>query len=226
MVLIINTSKKQAQSVSDIFYYMGIISCFATPKEAFSEISDLYRAVIVLNPESFPDIEDFVTKIKSYASSVPIFAISDVIQQSSVSSIFDECFSDTIYSSELAERIMIYQNQRNMPVTGHYRLAGIDASCYNVNVNVFEKTVPFTKTETMILRYLISSYPIPQSPANILKYAFKPTRKPEITSIRTHISVMNKKFRDITDKNLFVTVPKLGYAISTPEILKSLNEAT
>ena len=75
MVLIINTSKKQAQSVSDIFYYMGIISCFATPKEAFSEISDLYRAVIVLNPESFPDIEDFVTKIKSYASSVPIFAI-------------------------------------------------------------------------------------------------------------------------------------------------------
>ncbi len=226
MILIISTAKRKAQAISDMFYYMGIVSYAATPCEALSEISTLYRAVLVLDPDGLPDTNSFVQKLRSYASSVPIFAITDAEACPHSTVLFDGRYPDSIYSSTLLERIVAYQSQRRLPLTAHYMLAGIDASCTSDAVTVFDKAVSFTKTETMILRYLIASYPIPQTPKSIIKYAFKPARKPEITSIRTHVSVMNKKFRDVRGKNLFVSVPRQGYTVSTPEILKSLAEAT
>ena len=76
----------------------------------------------------------------------------------------------------------------------------------------------------MILRYLIAYYPTPQSAKRIVKYAYKPTKKPEISSIRTHISVMNKKFRELTGRNLLLSLDKEGYVVSTPELVKTLTE--
>lgn len=218
MVLIISASKKRAQVINDIFYYMGVLSCAVTPKEALSEISGLYRAVLLLEPTELPDPEEYVTKLRSYASSVPIFAISE--KATVPMGIFDASFNDSIYSSTLIEEIVRYQNERGLPLTAHYRLAGIDASCNSERVSVFDTSLNFTKTETMILRYLIASYPAPQNAGRIVKYAYKPSKRPEISSIRTHISVMNRKFREITGRNLFVGLEKEGYVVSTPEILK------
>ena len=62
MVLIISTSRKTAEVISDMFYYMGVISYAATPTEALSEFSGLYRAALLVNPEALPDHEDFVSK--------------------------------------------------------------------------------------------------------------------------------------------------------------------
>ena len=220
MVLVISSSKKKAQLVSDIFYYMGVISYAATPVEALSEFSGIYRAALVIEPNELPDQDEFVYKLHSYARSVPVFAISDADHQ--VSKAFDGSFANSIYSSTLVEEIVRYQSERELTLTAHYRLAGIDASCTSERVALFDKTVAFTKTETMILRYLIASYPTPQSAKRIVKYAYKPTKKPEISSIRTHISVMNRKFREIAGKNLCLSVDKEGYVICTPQIVKSL----
>ena len=41
MLLIIDSMKRNAQAISDIFYYMGVLSYAATPCEALSEISGL-----------------------------------------------------------------------------------------------------------------------------------------------------------------------------------------
>ena len=224
MVLIIGTMKRKAQAISDIFYYMGVLSYAATPSEALSEISGLYSAVLVLNPENLPDAKNFVERLRSYDARVPVFAITDASFECYPSYVFDGSYPDSIYSSTLVEEIVRYQMKRNLPLTAHYRLAGIDASCDKERVTVFDKAIDFTKTETMILRYLISSYPIPQSAKEIIKYAFKPSRKPEITSIRTHVSVMNRKFREIKGKNLFINIQGKGYVVSTPEMLKSLSE--
>ena len=220
MVLIISASKKKAQLISDIFYYMGVVSYAASPKEAFSEISSRYRASLILDPEELADEESFAEKLRSYASAVPIFAISDSEKYNV--DLYNGCFKNSIYSSTLVEQIVRYQNDHRLPLTAHYRLAGIDASCNSERVTVFDKSTSFTKTETMILRYLIASYPLPQNAKSIVKYAYKPTKKPELASIRTHISVMNKKFREMTGKNLFVGIEKEGYVVSTPEILSSL----
>ena len=223
MVLIISSSMTRARLISDIFYYMGVISYAATPAEALSEFSGIYRAALVIEPNGLADLEGFVAKLRSYAATVPIFAISDSGNHNS--DIFNGTFQDSIYSSSLIKEIVRYQNEYMLPVSAQYRLAGIDASCVSENVTLFDKPIPFTKTETMILRYLIASYPTPQSARKIVKYTYKPTRRPQISSIRTHISVMNKKFRDITDKSLFLSLDNEGYVISTPQILKMLSEA-
>lgn len=224
MLLIISSAKKNAQAVSDMFYYMGVVSYAATPAEALTEISEQYRAVLILEPENLADTEDYIRKIRSYKSNIPIFAVYGKGHPLLCSELFDGCFGDNSYSSTLVEEIVRYQIMHKLPKTAHYRLAGIDASCDKSAVTVFDKPINFTKTETMILRYLIACYPAPQSAKNIVKYAFKPTRKPEITSIRTHISVMNKKFRERTGKTLCASVPTVGYTVSTPEFIKEYAE--
>lgn len=219
MVLIIDTAKRNARAVSDIFYYMGILSYAVTPAEALSEASTEYKAALILEPENLPDVEDYVKRLKSYSYKLPVFAITDSELPRSTLDLFDGHFKDSMYSSEIAEGIITYQAQRGLPIIGCYRLAGIDASCDINDISAFGKSLGFTKTEKMILRYLISSYPTPKSAASILKYAFKPSRKPEVASIRTHVSVMNKKFRQIRGRNLFLGIPAAGYVVSTPEIL-------
>ena len=223
MVLIISTSKRKAQIINEIFYYMGVLSYAATPTEALSEISGVYRAALVLDPQDLPDTVSFISKLKSYASLIPIFAISD--SNDYQKDVFDGNFKNSIYSSTLIEKIVEYQYNHKLPLSAHYRVAGIDASCDSERVTFFDKTIPFTKTEVMILRYLIASYSTPQDARSILKYAYKHSKKPESASIRTHISVMNRKFRDSTGKHLFFSIEKEGYFISTPETAKILTTA-
>lgn len=219
MVLIISSSRKTAEVISDMFYYMGVISYAATPTEALSEFSVLYRAALVIHPEVLPDRTDFISKLRSYARSVPIFAISDSTEENAA---FDGVYLDSIYSSTLLEQIVQYQRERSLPLSAHYRLVGIDASCTAERVTYFDNPIPFTKTETMILRYLIATYPVPQSAKRIVKYAYKPTKKPEAASIRTHLSVMNKRFRQISGKDLCLSIGKEGYVIATPKVIKEL----
>ena len=223
MVLIIDTSKRTAESISDIFYYMGILSKAATPKEALSEISPVYRAVLISNPDTFPDIEDYTKRLSQYAALVPFFSVSDNPNNPLFRHLFTKNYHNSVYSSSLATDIMRIQDEHSRTPIGIYRLAGIDASCDLAHVTALNDVIPFTKTEVMILRYLIVSYPEAQSAKNILKYSFKQNKKPEITSIRTHISLMNKKYRNIMSKNLIISLPEKGYLISTPEILQMIS---
>ena len=222
MILIIDHNKRNADSISDMFYYMGILSKSASPVEALSEISSVYKAVLISEPSAFPDIKDYTSKLSAYYSDIPIFSVSSDPENAAYKGVFRKNYDINMYSSAIAMDISSELRAKGVTPIGTYRLAGIDASCDTSNVTAFDKAIPFTKTEVMILRYLICTYPAPQTAKSILKYAFKQNRKPDITGIRTHISVMNKKFRQIRDRNIIVSIPEKGYVISTPEILKSL----
>ena len=223
MVLIINRRKKDACYVSEIFHFMGILSYGATPSEALSEISLLYRAVIVMEPNTLPDAPDFVSKLRSYASEVPIFALTDEIDALSHREIFDGVYKFSSYSSILAYNIAEFSKKRALPYIGDYRLVGINATCDTGSVSCFDKKIPLTKTEQMILRFLIRAYPLPMNSDKILKYAFRPSRSPEPASIRTHISSINKKFRLETARNVITLVPSKGYVVITPEVIAERN---
>ncbi len=220
MLLIISQNKKLSRSISDTFHFMSILSYAATPHEALSEVSGLYRAVLIISPESFPDINDYVTRIKSYKSDIPVFALTENAPPSYYPDIFDGTFTKPHFTPALAQKIINYANENNRARIGDYYLAGFDASSNTVGVNYFYTKVNFTKTEAMILRYLIRSYPIPQSAKSILKYAFRPSRMPEPSSIRTHISVMNKKLENTIGKRLITLKAGEGYFIMTPEYAK------
>lgn len=217
MLLIISNNKRIARSISDTFYYMSILSYAATPHEALSEISEIYRAALIVNPEGFADINDYVVRMKRYKSDLPIFALCDSAPPSHYPDIFDGVFVKPSFTPALADKIIAYANENNRAKIGDYYLAGFDASSHTIGVNYFYDRVNFTKTEAMILRYLIRSYPIPQRPESILKYAFRPSRTPEASSIRTHISIMNKKLKESIGKKMIILSPGEGYLITTPE---------
>jgi DNA-binding winged helix-turn-helix (wHTH) protein len=217
MLLIISKNKKNARSISDTFHYMSILSYVATPHEALSEISNLYRAVLIFNPEGLADVKDYVKRIKSYKSDLPIFALTPYEAPIYYHDIFEKCFPMSTFTPALANEIIDYANKNNKAKVGDYFLAGFDASNYNLGVNYFYDKIHFTKTEAMILRFLIRIYPIPVSCKDIVKYAFRSSRSPDPASIRTHISLMNKRFEATIGRRMITFVPRKGYRIITPE---------
>ena len=221
MLLIISQNKKTARSISETFYYMSILSYGTTPHEALSEVSGIYRAALIINPSSFPDINDYVGRLKSYKSDMPVFALTDGDAPPYYDDIFDGVFNRPGFTPALAEKIINYANTNNLARIGDYYLGGFDASNHTVGVYYFHTHLSITKTEAMILRYLIRSYPIPQDARSILKYAFRPSRAPEPSSIRTHLSLMNKKLDAAIGRRIIALEPHEGYIILTPEYLKN-----
>ena len=219
MILIVSQSKRSAKNIAETFHVMSILSYAATPHEALSEISDLYRAVLIINPEGLPDVMDYVNRVHSYKSDIPVFAIIDGVPPKSYAEIFDGCFSHRSLTPALAKKIIDYANENNKASIGEYYLAGFDASNNTIGVYYFYTKLNLTKTEAMILRYLIRAYPIPQKADKILKYAFKSSRAPEISSIRTHLSLMNKKFEENIGRKMITSEPGQGYIIMTPEYI-------
>lgn len=217
MLLVISKTKKTACDIAETFHYMSILAYAATPSEALSEVSELYRAALIISPELLPDSKDFVKRLRSYKSDLPVFAVTDEEVDSGLLSTFDAVFRKPTFSPALAEKIITFANEHKRARIGDYRLAGLDASSSRLGVTYFDRKVRLTKTEAMILRYLIRSYPLPKSASDILKYAFKSSRAPEVTSIRTHISLMNKKLEAVMEKRAIVSIAHEGYLISTPE---------
>lgn len=220
MILIINKSKKDARGLSDMFYFMGVLTAATTPHEALSEISTNYRAAIIMNPDALADKEDYVRRLRSYAD-IPLFAITghpDGLDKL----LFDGIIKNGSYAAKIYRCILEYTEAHALRKPGSYKLAGINAS---VDLSVpmyFNFGLPFTKTETMILRTLIKNYPTPTPSKDILRYAFRQARLPDISNVRTHISIMNKKYRKVTSRNIITMSQGKGYVILTPEVIEEL----
>ncbi len=218
MILIIDKRQRERSAVAEMFHYMGILSYAADPAEALAEISPLYSAVLFSSLSGIADVPDYLDRLRAYCE-VPIFALEDYEYElsSEVLERLDGVFSSGMYSSSIAVAISRRTVDFHGNVLGEYRLAGIDASVELPEVLFLGQSVPLTKTERMILRYLIRAYPTAASPREILKYAFRGSRAPEPSSVRTHISVMNRKFREYFGRPLTLPGQGTGYAIATPD---------
>lgn len=217
MILVISKEKRGAAAVAEILRYMGLLAYPTTPKDALSEISTLYRAALIINPEGLPDIKDYLSRIHTYVLDIPVFAVSESDAVDDISHLFFKVYKRS-FSPKIAVDMMTVLRDNNLNTLGTYRLAGIDASVYLDTARWFDIPLSLTYTESMILRFLIRTYPNPVSAEKIVKHAFNPRRAPESSCIRTHLSVMNKKFRELTSLNLTVSVPKGGYVLKTPEL--------
>jgi len=221
MILIISKNKKHSAPISEMFYFMGVLSYAATPTEALSLISPIFNCVLIVNPDMLADKADYVARLRSYLN-ISIFALNETANEID-SIIFDGVIKRSTHAPKILSLITNFADNGNMKIPGTYRLAGIDASIHLRAPMYFDKIIPLTKTETMILRSLICAYPTPLSAKEILKYAFRQSRLPERSSVRTHISIMNKKFRGITGRFLTALTPGEGYRVLTPEIAEAIN---
>ncbi len=230
MILIIDKSQKDALLVSDILYNMGFLSLAVTPERAASEISNRYRAVIFISPERIGSLEEYVPMLRKFSLGAPIFAICP---KPSAYEAFEECadlFDKVFYQSEISYgligEILDCQAEKGKKYIGSYRVLGIDASVFIDGATFFDIPLGLTKTETMIVRYLTVTYPNPAKAADILKFAFKNAKCPEIANIRTHISSINKKFVKVAKKPFILSESRVGYTLATPPELPAKKSLT
>lgn len=217
MILTVDKTKSKASCLSDSFINMGIPALALTPKDALSRISTLYRAVVVTSPGLIADAVDFLLRLRGYVRSVPVFALCD--EKDECAAYFDKVFPEDSYASSVLDGILDYCKRKSLPLPGAYMLAGIDASISLPAPRYFNDAFSLTKTEALLLRTLIRSYPTPMRPEDIIEHVYRPGRRPEPSNTRTHISLMNKKFRDLTGRNLIGAEFGTGYRILTPELM-------
>ena len=219
MVLIISQKMKNATTLSDVFYYMNILSYPCTPSEALNEISTLYNAVLISEPNDLPDAADFVRKLRSLAP-VPVFAIANEPKKCKCPHVFDKVFTNAILSGNLAAKMLRYLQKNNLPLFGDYFRVGLDVRCTEAVPKYFLNEMNLTKTERMILCYLVAVNPTEQHPSEILKYAYPHNKKPEINCIRTHITKINDKFQKQMQFRLVRCIPRVGYYLADPGKVK------
>ena len=222
LLLVIGKTKSDANSVSDIFNYMGIVSYGTTPELSATEFSNRHRAILFIHPEEMSTVSEVVSTARTYSLNTPIFAIfksTEGAEEKSLVpySLFDEVFSDSMASSDILYGMIAYQLERGRLQLGTYRFAGIDASINCGGVYCFDKEVSLTKTEAMILRFLMLSYPIRKSASDILRYAFRSGKLAEPSSIRAHICSINAKLIALFGRRTIKSDRGAGYYIDVGE---------
>lgn len=217
MILIVDRSLRDGNTVADIFAYMGLVARAVKPQDTAGEISHRYRTVLLPHPETIIDLPDFIYRFRSFAGGIPIFALSPEPKTFPYPSLFDGVYAENSLSSTVLGGMRNFCRAHELPLPGNYRLCGIDASVSRRGVFYFDTFLSFTKTEKAILRFLIRAYPLGLPAQEMLDMLFRPSKRPEISDIRTHISSMNKKFRQVTGRALIFMTPHIGYRILTPE---------
>ncbi len=212
MILVVSKSKRSSERLVESFNALGYLAYGTTVPGALSELSPRYRAVIIIS-DGTPAAFDAVIKCAaSFVLRIPVFALGN-FDETKVLEIFREGAS----ANFIIKRIIRYLVINEMHIIGKYKCAGFDASADIGRVLYFDKEIPLTKTEKMILRFLTRTYPLPQRAEDIIKYALPPSRSPEPSSIRNHISTMNKKFVNVIGMPMIEFYNKKGYILITPE---------
>lgn len=222
MILVIDKSKSAASNLADAFHTMGILSNALTPSEARSELSHMYRAIVITSLHSIPDLGEYISTLRRYAPKIPIFAVGDASTYES--ELFCKVFPIGTYAAEIVAKIEDACLEVGYPPPAHYTLAGIDASASKGESTLFGDPLPFTKTENMILRCLIRSYPTEMPAESILTYAYRRDKMPEAPNVRTHICSLNKKFELLCGRPLITKSYGRGYFILTPEKMEAERE--
>ncbi len=217
MILVVDRSLRDGNTVAGIFAYMGLLAHAVRPQDVPGEISHRYRSVMLPRPDSIIDLPVFISRFRSFAGGIPIFALHPSPKNFAYSALFDGVFDEGSLSSTVLDGMRSFCKTHELPAPGNYRLCGIDASVTRHSVFYFDTPFRLTKTETAILRFLIRAYPLGLTAKEMLDMLFRPSKRPEISDIRTHISSMNKKFRLLTGRSLVFMTPRVGYRILTPE---------
>lgn len=218
MLLIIDKSKRGRDTAAEMFYYMGFLSYPVSPEEAISEISGIYRAVLFNSTDGIADLDDYISRLRS-VTDIPFFAMGDFSSPH-----FRATFSESSYSSTVALGIAKELSLLGREVFGVYQASGFDASADLGEARYLGQIIPLTKTERMILRLLLCKYPEPVTVGDVLKYAYRVTKRPEAASVRTHISIMNKKFIRKFGKALTISEIGRGYSIAIRDLERILEE--
>jgi len=218
MLLIIAKAKDAANDLSDMLNFMGILSEAQTPLRAVEEISEKHRAILCLLPEKIYDEEKYLESLRTLSPAAPIFAIG----KTNFPEGFDKVLPENLSAAEIFDTVFCYCENNGLRLPGEYKLGELDLSVRRKKPSYKNEILAFTKTELMILRTLITFSPSPLKPRDFLRFAFRAKRAPEETSVRTHISIINKKWGKISGRNIILNLEKQGYVIAYEEKIPAI----
>ena len=191
----------------------------------FCDTRNRYRAILVTSPEAPGIDEEFVSMLRRFSLGAPIFALyagENGPENAVFSNFYDKVYPESEISYDLISDIIKYQGSRGMKTVGNYKVIGLDVSVFTSTPAFFDVPVSLTKTEIMIIRLLTVTYPTPVKAADILKFAFKSAKCPEISNIRTHVSSINKKLSPMLERPFISSESRIGYKVTTPPALEDI----
>ena len=216
MILVIHTTNYKAQRFAESIKSRGFLAVGAAAKDALKELGPRYRAIIVLEPIQIEYMHTLVDTLNTSVFATPIFTVGEP----SLKINSELKFSHDTSAKDVVKKIAAYLNFYGFLSVGNYRAGGFDASVYSKDTTFLDEKIPLTKTECMILRYIIKSYPVPQPIKEILRAVFPHSKPPQPSDVRAHISNMNEKFCHYIGRQKIKFVKDVGYVLITPENAK------
>lgn len=223
MILVVDKSRKNANYITELMFYMGFIAHAATPGEVANEFTPKYHAIIFSDPLAYGDYTDYIKGIRKYIGNTPIFAISQAPLQSP--EVFADVFRNNVYSTTVVNGIIDYAKKNNIQPIGEYEVGFINAKAGLDSAYYYSTEIPLTKSELKVVRFFLASYPAVMNARSIIKYIFPKLVFPDSTALRNHISSVNRKFRAVIERNLITNIPGEGYILNTNSVIRELTEA-
>ena len=164
-----------------------------------------------MHPNELPDYRDYVNRLKTYSPTSPIFSLSSK-EENIDTSIFAGNFNHTAYASNMLKKINEFAAANKILRPGLYQRLTINLSAYHTTPTIYSQPFNLTKTECMVLRYLIQITPNPATAQEIINHIYSPSKAPNPSNIRTYVSIINKKARPLYNgKNIIFSVQGQGY---------------
>ena len=208
MLLILSDNKSTAETVCNIFYYLGVLSYAESYGTVKAEDINQSAAVLMLHYGT-PQSSGFLDLMRDYLTDKPLFACESGTDSSDRTELKIHRFASDLSFPEIAAELIAGE----LSCLGKYEAAGVCADRKNVYATVDGKELRLTKTELMIVRYLCATYPLRQRAERIRSFCWRSARMPEISNVRTHISVINSKAKREIGRHLISCGIKCGYVL-------------
>lgn len=214
MLMIISNASEEANRLAETFSRMGLLAVGMTAEEALGEPMASYAAILLAFTSGAAEAtgaRELEALFAKNACTPPLFALGDA---PNLPLALEGAYPRAAYApsilSDMTERLAA-KGRRKL---GAYRLGELDASAELPTPALRGEPLPLTRTETMIVRALLRAYPMALSAERILRYAFRQSRLPCPASIRTHVSIINKKCRINEGRNIIASKNECGYVIT------------
>jgi hypothetical protein len=196
MILIYGKNKNLCLSAREIFLGMGYIPELADGDDMPEA---RHHGVIILGRDDRVFGREFVQKLRTGSPKTPIIAVrEDLLPVSDgVDAVFP-CSLSVAYTAREMEKIAGARGCRKI---GEYAVGGLSAAV-GEGVIFRGEAVEMTKAEVGILRTLLAAYPSGLSAEEIAALAFRLGREPSASGVRTHISAINRRLREVAGESL------------------------
>lgn len=213
MLMIISNASEEANRLAETFSRMGLLAVGMTAAETVGEPMASYAAILLAFTSGAADATgacELEALFAKNACTPPLFALGDA---PNFPLPLEVAYPRDAYVPSILSDMIDQLTARGRRKLGAYRRGELDASAELATPTLRGEALPLTRTETMIVRALLRAYPTPLTAERILRYAFRQSRLPCPASIRTHVSIINKKCRINAGRNIITSKSEGGYVI-------------